>query len=364
MYITTYIPNIQNKVTNYYDLFHTDTIINKIEYTKKTIKIKTPKPYEELNENQKTQITNTKNALDNIINILSIYKNNYEKQYYEFKIPKASGGLRTINAPNTDFKMTLTAIKNIFENTIKCLPHSAAHAYISQHSTQTALKEHQKNNSTWFLKLDLKDFFTNCTEEIFVNNLKEIYPFYYIENIEEKLSQIFQICSLNKGLPQGSPISPYLTNLIMIPYDFMIYNICKKRNLIYTRYADDMLISGKENFNWKSIQSIIGKIIKPFTIKKEKTRYGNKHGNNWNLGLMLNKNNAITIGYRKKRELNAKLNNYLWTYTERTKEDTQSLMGELSYLNQIEPDYYKHLIEKYSRKYNCDIHIIFHQKLI
>lgn len=366
MYITTYKKNTALLNPTYQDLFSLSTnIINtKNVYTKTTIKITNPKKIEELNTNQKNHIKITEEALNLIITLLEPYKENHETQYYEFKIPKANGGLRTIDAPNTNFKNTLTLVKDIFENKIQCLPHNAAHAYVKQCSTITALKKHQENESIWFLKLDLKDFFTNCTEDIFVNNLKNLYPFYYISDIEKKLSTIFKICSLRQGLPQGSPISPYLTNLIMVPYDFLINSICKKRNLIYTRYADDMLISGKEKFNWKSIQSIINLIIKPFKIKKEKTRFGNKCGKNWNLGLMLNKDNNITLGYRKKRELNAALNNYIRTYPEKTLEETQQLAGELSYLKQIEPNYYNYLIHKYNTKYNVNINTLFQLKII
>jgi hypothetical protein len=46
-------------------------------------------------------------------------------------------------------------------------------------------------------------------------------------------------------------------------------------------------------------------------IKAKKTRYGSIAGSNWNLGLMLNKDNNITVGYEKKKTLNAMLNNFL-----------------------------------------------------
>ena len=75
-------------------------------------------------------------------------------------------------------------------------------------------------------------------------------------------------------------------------------NVVYKKTLVtgnhyvYTRYADDILISSKSNFNWQELVNTLKGVLQPqFTIKDEKTRYGSTAGRNWNLGLMVNKDN-------------------------------------------------------------------------
>ena len=160
-------------------------------YYKSTVFISSPPAFNELSTKQQTHIANVKRSLAKAYKILEPFAENYEQQYYEFKIPTRSGGLRTINAPLPEFKEALTQVKDIFEKEIKCLPHNAAYAYVKGRSTLNAVKKHQKNKSNWYLKLDLKDFFPNCTPTLIYNELLNLYPFYYVEikSSEDEIDQ-------------------------------------------------------------------------------------------------------------------------------------------------------------------------------
>ena len=293
--------------------------------------------------------------------MLNEFADNYEEQYEEFPIPKKSGGLRMISAPNDKFKAALKTVQAIFKTHIRCLPHNAAYAYVENTSRKDAIEKHQKNGSNWFLKIDLTDFFPNCTEDFIYNQLTQLYPFYYFdERALEDLKQVIKICCLHGSLPQGSPMSPLLTNLVMVSYDYNLKQFLKniaENNYCYTRYADDILISNKSDFNFQELITYLKQILSPFQIKDEKTRYGSKAGSNWNLGLMLNKDNSITLGHEKKKTLNAMLNNFLRDFKTNIKwprQDVYILQGQLGQLKHIEPDYYNHIIRKYENKYQID----------
>lgn len=346
-----------------YTTIYTKTKENK--YIRQTFNI-IPKQINKLTYNQKQQIDKARLGVHKIQHMLSAFTTNYEEQYTQFQIPKKSGGLRTINAPKYAFKNALSTVKYILEHDIRCLPHPAAYAYIKNTSIKDALEKHQKNKSNWYLKIDIKDFFPSCTPELIYEQLIQLYPFAYLTTDDKLiLKNSIKICCLNNGLPQGTPVSPLLTNLLMVPFDYKITEHLKTKSqkFVYTRYADDILISSKTHFNWQELQNEIQNILTPFVIKKEKTRYGSKAGRNWNLGLMLNKDNDITLGYRKKRNLNAALNNFIKDHQQRKswdKQQTQVLLGQLSWLQQIEPNYYNALIQKYEAKYNIfDISNIF-----
>lgn len=293
-----------------------------------------------------------------------------EKHYHTFKIPKKTKGYRTISAPDEELKELQRQIKYFFETQLKVLTHDAAHAYVKQRSTVTALQVHQKHNSRWFLKLDMKDFFPAHNLQYIMNTLKQIYPFYYIvqAGYEEQLETLIKVCLLNDSLPQGTPVSPTLTNILMTPIDYAIQNMCTEygRNhaqfMTYTRYADDLLISSTKDFKWSAIEKKLTDILilnsAPFKLNKEKTRYGSCSGRNWNNGIMYNKDKQLTIGHKNNQKFRAALQQFISdNLTPETKWDiltVQQFLGKVAYYKSIEPQYISFVINKYSTKFHID----------
>lgn len=362
MYLTTYKQNKTTSITpiDYIHLLENPITVEFSEFYKITYFIANPKPRDQLKNTEKANITQAEQAIELCYNLLKSYINP-EDYYLEFSIPKRTGGLRQISAPTEEFKAVLKTVKDIFKTKIKCLPHSAAYAYVDQTSRLDAIEKHQKNKSKWFLKIDLSNFFPNCTTNLVYTQLLKLYPFYYFsDKHKEILRKVIEKCSLHGSLPQGSPISPLLTNLLMVPYDAELKEYLKEKTLdhyVYTRFADDILISSKADFDYKELIKTLNKILKPFQIKEEKTRYGSSAGSNWNLGLMLNKDNKITLGSTKKKTLNAMLNNFLKDFKNDVKwpkEDVYILQGKLGELQNIEPEYYNYIIHKYQKKYNLN----------
>lgn len=287
--------------------------------------------------------------------------------YRSFKIPKRSGGLRQINAPLDELMLALRELKFLFEKRLFASYHTAAFAYVKGRSTLDAVKRHQRNKSRWFLKLDFHDFFGSSKPDFVISQLKMIFPFSEILSSERgsnELSKALSICFLNNGLPQGTPISPTLTNLFMIPIDHYIAKTVRELtpHLVYTRYADDIILSSDLSFNWGEVQNQIIEIAKkfdaPFSLNTNKTRYGSSAGRNWNLGVMLNSNNQITIGHSKKKVFKAMLFSFMnddkngnaWSL-----EDVQHLLGLISYYKMVEGDTINAIIQAYSQKFNKSV---------
>lgn len=298
-----------------------------------------------------------------------LFRDDMKPLYYSFDIPKRSGGWRKINAPLPELKDAQYELRDILTKHCGALYHTAAYAYVPGRNCLAAQKRHQYNESKWNLKTDFSDFFGSTTPEFVERQLKQIFPFSEIMRHPEgrqALLKSLSICFLNGGLPQGTPISPMLTNLIMIPIDYKLANALRnfeplKQNFVYTRYADDIQITSKYDFDYRAIINFMRETLKsenaPYIVKDEKTRYGSTAGSNWNLGLMLNKDNQITVGHRVKRQFKAALCNYImdkkngknWTL-----EDVQILYGKASYYRSIEPEYFNHLFKHYSEKFGID----------
>lgn len=289
--------------------------------------------------------------------------------YRTFHIPKSSGhGFRRIDAPNDELMEALRTLKNIFETDFNALYHTSAFAYIKHRCTVDAVKRHQANNSKWFGKFDLSNFFGNTTMEFVMNQFSMIFPFSEVVKVprgRKELETALELAFLNGGLPQGTPISPTITNIMMIPVDFKLANGFRnfgKQSFVYTRYADDFIISSQFDFNCAEVQKFIVSTLKsfnaPFTLNPEKTRYGSSAGKNWNLGVMLNRDNQITVGSKKKRQFQAMLSNYVldrqngnpWAL-----EDIQVLEGLRNYYRMVEGETIDRIVAHVGDKYRVDI---------
>lgn len=297
------------------------------------------------------------------------------EMYSTFKIPKRSGGMRTINAPNIPLMRFMRELQPWFAYKLNCLPHDSAYAYVHGRDCNKSIQRHQAVKSNWFLKLDIKKFFDNCDADFIRGQLKLLYPFALMEdyNYEEFIVSLIKLITKDNGLPQGTPLSPVITNLLMVPIDKDINkylnNYFKEHNqsFMYTRYADDMLISSNKEIDVTAVTEIIDRVLHTYTnkleINKDKTRYGSKSGSNWNLGIMYNKENNLTVGYKRKKKIKTMLFQFHLCYNNgtRDKEYAQVLLGELAYLNNIEPLYTKELIAFMNRKYSTDFYDILHR---
>ncbi len=288
--------------------------------------------------------------------------------YHSFHIPKRSGGLRQINAPNPELMDALRRLKTLLEEDFHVLYHTSAFAYVKKRCTVDAVKRHQKNESKWFGKLDLHDFFGSTNLDFVMKMFSMIFPISEVVKVSEgraELEKALELAFLNGGLPQGTPISPLITNVMMIPVDFKLANVLRnfnKQRFIYTRYADDFIISSKFDFDIHDIEKLIVDTLEsfgaPFTINASKTRYGSSSGRNWNLGVMLNKDNEITVGHKKKRQFQSMLYNYITDKQNDVRwdrNDIQVMHGLYSYYHSVEPEAIDSIVKHINGKMEVDV---------
>ena len=284
------------------------------------------------------------------------------QHYRQFTIPKKTDPRkrRTINAPSDVLKSIQTHYKCYIEDYLGVLVHKNAGAYVKKKSIVDSMESHQKNDSNWYLQIDLKDFFPSINEAFLRKQLALVYPFKFIP--EEMLEPIIKYSLLNDELPQGSCLSPTLTNVLMVPIDHEITERLHNFNnhhFVYTRYADDITISCKEHFDYNQILDVILGVFEefeaPFTINTSKTRYGSRAGKNYHLGLIVNKDNKISIGHEKNNKFRAMLYNFIQVGDTWEIKDVQRMLGLISYYKSVEPDFVNKTIRRYNEKYNVDI---------
>lgn len=153
---------------------------------------------------------------------------------------------------------------------------SNVYGFIKQRNYLDYLEPHcSKNNGKFFIRLDIKSFFDTISSDI----IKECLSYYINEACDDKeksyiVDSIIEIVTLDNKLIQGAVTSPVISNLVFRRIDIRIERFCEKNNITYTRYADDMLFSGFDDFVHKrSFINMIVSIIKDygFSLNYKKT---------------------------------------------------------------------------------------------
>lgn len=128
--------------------------------------------------------------------------------------------------------------------------------------------------------------------------------------------------------------------------------------------------SSRTGFKFKEIEQLVTDVLNefgaPFKLNKKKTRYGSCAGSNWNLGVMLNKDNNITIGYKNKKRFETMLFNFGKDTLNGKSWDIQEvnhLQGLISYYKMVEGDVIDKIIEHESNKVRGDIKLMIKQSL-
>ena len=265
---------------------------------------------------------------------------NKDKFYQSYYIPKRRRKRRQIDAPNYKIK----AIQSwIIDNILKSLKTSSrAIGYKKNKSIKDNARFHI--GSKYIMCLDIQNFFIS----IRITQVKKIFKRIF-QNNEKISNDLAKICTFRDYLPQGGVTSPILSNLVFSPTDNEIIKLCDDRNVIYSRYSDDLTFSSNDFNELKKILPLIEKIIKKynFNLNESKTRYLTGKGRMVVTGVLLN-SGRMTIGRKRKREIRAMMYNQI--VRRDSSVNINKMTGKLAFLKNIEPEYYHSKINRYKKK--------------
>ncbi len=181
--------------------------------------------------------------------------------YQRFYVPKKTGGERLISAPMPRLKAAQTWI---LTNILDLVPaHEAVHGFLPGRSIVTNAVPHV--GAAVVINLDLKDFFPSIT----YRRVKGVFrALGYPESVATILGllctepqvdqaeldgETWYVATGERRLPQGSPASPAVTNILCATLDRRLQGLARTLGFAYTRYADDLTFSasgeGTKNIN-------------------------------------------------------------------------------------------------------------------
>ncbi|UXI04689.1 reverse transcriptase family protein [Photobacterium sp. TY1-4] len=215
------------------------------------------------------------------------------KFYRSFKIQQGKK-VRTIHSPRVALKVVQKWFGTHLSSAISFEPHVCG--FVKGKSFADAAIIHQ--GARWVYSVDIEDFFPAITILKISDSLETI------GYSKESATLLANICSLNFRLAQGSPASPVISNLVMKDIDRQIKELADQYELQVSRYADDIVFSGKNVFN-EDISHEIESIFEasPFSLNKNKTYFSDSEkGQRLKVHGLLVKENKVTLtkGYRNK----------------------------------------------------------------
>jgi RNA-directed DNA polymerase len=229
-----------------------------------------------------------------------------EKRYKEFFIKKKTGGERKIAAPHQSLKLIQSALNHIFS--VIYVPKEYVTGFVPEKSIVDNAKVHVGRNYVY--NIDLENFFPS----IELNRIKAVLklPPFSLEGIErEKIAYLIACLACKDGrLPQGSPTSPVLSNIVCQKLDRRLNGLAKKVGANYSRYADDITFSVDYDAFNLDFKAEMRKIIteQNFKINEKKVRLQGLGYKQEVTGLIVNE--KLNVSKKYVREVRAMLNNW------------------------------------------------------
>lgn len=165
-------------------------------------------------------------------------------RYKEFDIPKRSGETRKIHAPNEKLKGLQQRVHNLLTECVAEIGKSSdqkrilSHGFAKDLSIFSNASLHSRRR--YVFNIDLENFFPTI-------NFGRVRGFFIKDKnflLNPNTATILaQIAIHNNGLPQGSPCSPIISNLIAGILDRRLDQLARAHGCRYTRYADDITFS-------------------------------------------------------------------------------------------------------------------------
>ena len=208
-------------------------------------------------------------------------------KYNSFKINKRSGGKRQIYDPIPELKTLQKRLSRLLDtcvseiDTSKGIKNTLSHGFRRKHSIMSNAAAHRR--SRYVFNIDLHDFFGTI-------NFGRVRGFFEKNQdfaLTPKVALILaQIACHKKSLPQGSPSSPIISNLIGHIIDIRMAQLASRAGCHYSRYADDLTFSTNrkefpsliatrvgETNQWNPSKKLVRAINRcGFNLNPEKTR--------------------------------------------------------------------------------------------
>lgn len=159
-------------------------------------------------------------------------------------IPKSGGGQRGLGIPNVVDRVVQEAVRMVLEPLYAPTFHANSHGFRPDRSCHTAIAEakgHLEEGYEWVVDLDLEKFFDRMNHQRLMARLAERVRDRSVLVLIGRMLKAKVVMpdgvvvSTVEGAPQGGPLSPLLSNIVLDELDREL----ERRGHRFVRYADD-----------------------------------------------------------------------------------------------------------------------------
>ena len=296
------------------------------------------------------------------------FKSAFEAMYHgkhdydDFKSGNVSEKFRKLNLSKKNVFEADKTLKvyhkflNLFVFQWLAFNESCVYSYRKGMNVSDAVKRHA--HSKHFFQTDLNSFFESIVSNIIRSSILNSIDRIPISDIPIHIDRIIELCTVSNRLPVGFSTSPLISNACLLPFDNAVEHHCQESGLIYTRYSDDIIISGNKEKLYGTSEAIEAILLQSFgsrlSLNLSKTKYSSAGNKLKILGMMILPNGTITIDSKLKADIEVLLYFFVKDKTKfLDKIDTDSttalakVSGYLNYINTSDQVYLNKLRKKY-----------------
>ena len=211
-----------------------------------------------------------------------------ESFYNTFSLSKPNGKKRIITPPIPRLRCIQRQLLDLLE------PLFPMPSYVCGGVKGRSIKAHASKHVEKYLvyTMDIRNFFQSTRLDLVTNALGQTIP-------SDVAKLISEICFYDGGLPQGSPMSMFLANISFRKADKQFHRLCRKHHLQYSRYVDDIAVSGDKDFRSLESAFVYAVEMLGYHVADEKMHWRFRNQRQIVTGLLVNDVMKPTQEYRK-----------------------------------------------------------------
>jgi len=267
---------------------------------------------------------------------LDLILNRLPRFYRPKKVPKKDGNLRTLLIPDGRLKEIQRGIRSAIFSSLRWP--SSVQGGVRGRSVRTNAAHHV--GKPLVVSVDVKDFFPSVTPKRVFSIFARLGATAEVAGILTKLT------TWNHQLPQGAPTSTDLANLALARVDTRIAGFCRQHGFAYSRYVDDITVSGALRLT--KFKNLLLRIIQEegFMVKAEKTEI--MPADTRQLVTKVVVNRQINLPKEKRQQLRIE------AIEEGSPKPSPSLKGRIDWLGYLNPEAADKILRRARRARRAD----------